>query len=125
MERDPGPDPHARMERRRGSGADTEHPAAGRGRAAFGPFVGCGPRGYRRADERVRDDCERLTDDPWGDAPDIGGTLSGGEPTLDGTVDDRRRKRPAQDCVEDVPGITDVHGRLRARRADGAPEAMP
>jgi osmotically-inducible protein OsmY len=120
-----GPDPYPRM---RGHepmpwSAATDARRAGRSR---GPYAGRGPQGYRRSDDRIREDaCERLTDDPWVDASDITVTVSGGEITLEGTVDDRRQKRHAEDCVEGVSGVTDVQNRLRVRRGEGAPEPMP
>lgn len=87
----------------------------GSGRAS--PHFGKGPKGYSRSDDRIRDDvCERLTYDPDVDASEITVTVSQGEVTLAGEVEDRRAKRRAEDIIEDVPGVRDVHNQLRARR---------
>ncbi len=82
-----------------------------------GPFSGRGPKGYQRSDERIREDaCERLTYDPDIDASEVVVTVSGGEVTLSGEVENRHQKRLAEDLVEDVPGVKDVHNRLSSRR---------
>src|SRR5690606_23118505 len=78
----------------------------GRGDETYGTYVGRGPKGYRRSDERITEDvCDRLTDDPMVDASDITVQVRDGEVTLTGTVEDRRQKRRAEDIVEDVPGV--------------------
>jgi len=82
--------------------------------AGQGPFLGRGPRGYQRTDERVREEvCERLTQDPWIDAGDIEVTVRGGEVTLAGTVRDRGDKRHAEDLAERISGAREVHNHLR------------
>jgi len=79
--------------------------------------VGKGPKGYSRSDDRIRDDvCERLTYDPDIDASDVTVTVSQGEVTLAGEVEDRRAKRRAEDIIEEVSGVRDIHNQLRARR---------
>jgi hypothetical protein len=84
---------------------------------ASSAHVGKGPKGYSRSDDRIRDDvCERLTYDPDIDASDITVTVSQGEVTLAGEVEDRSSKRRAEDVLEDVPGVRDVHNQLRSRR---------
>jgi osmotically-inducible protein OsmY len=77
---------------------------------------GRGPRGYRRSDERVREDVsDRLYDDPFVDASDIEVGVSGGEVTLSGTVDSREARRRAEDLAEGVSGVTHVQNNLRVR----------
>lgn len=89
-----------------------------------GPHRGKGPAGHR-ADERIRDRvCESLTDDDEIDASDIAVSVTGGEVTLSGTVDDRRAKRGAEDCAYSVTGVRDVQNRLRVRD-DRAPRSNP
>jgi HSP20 family molecular chaperone IbpA len=86
----------------------------------IGPYAGRGPSGYRRSDERIREDvCDRLTEDPGVDAYHIEITVHDGEVTLEGTVEDRRSKRDAEDLVDEVPGVRQVHNRLRVD--SGAP----
>jgi BON domain-containing protein len=79
-----------------------------------GPQSGKGPRGYRRADERIHEEvCERLRAHGWIDASEVEVQVREGEVTLTGTVADRRQKRLAADLAEGVRGIIDVHNRLR------------
>jgi hypothetical protein len=81
-----------------------------------GPHRGKGPQGFVRSDERVRElVCEALTDDDEVDATHIEVSVKNGEVMLAGTVDDREQKRLAEDCVERVRGVRDVHNQLRIR----------
>lgn len=83
---------------------------------ARGPHAGKGPRGWTRSDDRILEDvCEALTRDPEIDASDIEVSCSGGEITLRGTVDSRRTRRRAEECIEDLPGVRDVHNELRTQ----------
>lgn len=77
-------------------------------------FRGRGPKGYRRTDERIREDVnDHLTEDPYVDASDIEVAVSSGEVTLSGTVPDRRSRRRAEDLVEAIPGVSFVQNNLR------------
>lgn len=78
---------------------------------------GRGPKGYTRPDERITDEVhERLTEDPWVDASNISVSVSGGEVTLSGTVDNREAKHRAERCVEEIPGVNHVQNNLRVDR---------
>ncbi len=91
-----------------------------------GPYAGRGPRGYRRPDDRIRDDvCARLTAHGGVDATDVEVAVEDGEVTLTGTVEDRAQKRLAGDVAESVPGVRDVHNRLRLRRTGGPTDQGP
>jgi hypothetical protein len=80
-------------------------------------FRGRGPRGYRRSDERIREDvCDRLTEDHDIDAGDIDVKVEAGEVTLEGTVDERRRKWLAEEIASRCSGVVDVHNHLRVVR---------
>jgi hypothetical protein len=80
-------------------------------------FRGRGPRGYRRSDERIREDvCDRLTEDHDIDASDIDVKVESGEVTLEGTVDARRSKWLAEELASRCSGVVDVHNHLRVRR---------
>ncbi|HEV2533404.1 BON domain-containing protein [Phenylobacterium sp.] len=82
-------------------------------------YRGLGPKGYKRADERISDEAhERLTDDPWVDATNISISVSGGEITLSGTVDSREAKHRAERCVEDIAGVNHVQNNLRLDRGN-------
>jgi hypothetical protein len=85
-----------------------------RGGRESGPYVGRGPKGYQRPDERVREDvCERLTQHGSLDASDIEIKVERGEVTLTGTVGDRQAKRLAEDLIEETFGVKQVHNQLR------------
>jgi osmotically-inducible protein OsmY len=80
-------------------------------------FAGRGPKGYRRSDERIREDvCDRLTEDGRVDATDVEVLVNSGEVTLSGAVTSRGQKRYAEDIVEDVTGVREVHNNLRVSR---------
>jgi osmotically-inducible protein OsmY len=79
--------------------------------------AGRGPKGYRRSDERIREDVsDRLTDDPLIDASGIEVTVSNAEVTLAGFVRERDDKRRAEDIAERISGVREVHNSLRLRR---------
>lgn len=81
-----------------------------------GPHRGKGPQGFQRSDERIRESvCEALTDHDDVDASHVEVNVKNGEVTLTGVVDDRHMKRLAEDCVERVPGVRDVHNQLHLR----------
>jgi osmotically-inducible protein OsmY len=82
--------------------------------AAQGHHRGRGPKGYKRSDERIREDVsDRLTDDPVVDASNLEVSVTGGEVTLGGTVPSRTEKRRAEDCAESVSGVGHVQNNLR------------
>jgi osmotically-inducible protein OsmY len=82
-----------------------------------GPYVGMGPRGYRRSDERISEEvCEQLTRHGDVDASDIEVEVKDSEVILRGTVEDRRTKRIAEDLAESTSGVSEVHNQLRIRR---------
>jgi osmotically-inducible protein OsmY len=85
-------------------------------------FVGRGPKGYRRSDERIREDvCDRLADDPHVDASEIDVVVKDGEVTLSGTVHERLAKRRSEDLAAMISGVRDVQNHLRiARQAEPA-----
>ncbi len=89
-------------------------------------YRGRGPSGYRRSDERIQEQVnEALEDDDRVDAEHISVQVQGGEVTLTGTVRDRYQKRCAEDCVEAVRGVKDVHNQLRVQSGQGMSGEMP
>lgn len=79
-----------------------------------GEHSGKGPKGYRRSDERIREDvCECLWQSGDIDARNIDLEVNNGEVTLKGTVHTRREKRLAEDLLERVLGVVDIHNHLR------------
>ncbi|CAG9167408.1 hypothetical protein LMG23992_00802 [Cupriavidus laharis] len=85
-----------------------------------------GPKGYRRPDERVREDvCERLAMNPYVDVSDVSVEVSDGVVMLEGTVHERREKYVIEEISEAVFGVTEVENRLRVQRNDGTVRAGP
>lgn len=99
---------------------DDDHPSLWdrvKGALGGGTFSGRGPKNWARSDERIREDvCECLTYHPNVDATEIDVLVKDGEVTLTGVVHDRMSKRLAEDIVEDVRGVKDVHNQLRVVR---------
>lgn len=82
-----------------------------------GSHYGKGPKGYRRSDERIRDEVsDRLSDDHWLDASDIEVRVENGEVTLSGTVADRDSKRRAERLAESAGGVSDVQNNIKVRQ---------
>jgi hypothetical protein len=80
-------------------------------------FAGRGPKGYRRPDDRIREDvCDRMTDDPMLDASEVSVEVRGGEVMLTGWVTSRDQNRRAEDIVHIVSGVKDVTNQLRVMR---------
>lgn len=80
-------------------------------------FSGRGPKGYRRSDERIREDvCERLLYDHDVDATDIEVSVNEATVVLAGSVSDRYAKRRAEDIAESVTGVHDVQNQIRINR---------
>ena len=84
-----------------------------------GRFSGRGPKGWRRSDERIREDVnERLTMHPDIDATDIDVQVRECEVVLLGVVDDRHAKRLAEEIAEGISGVKDVNNQIRVRRTE-------
>jgi osmotically-inducible protein OsmY len=81
-----------------------------------GPHSGKGPKGYKRSDERIKDDVnDRLSDDSFIDASEIDVTCEDCEIVLTGTVDTKEEKRRAEDIAERISGVKNVENRLKVR----------
>lgn len=79
-----------------------------------GRFYGRGPKGYRRSDDRIREDVsEELFRHPDIDASEIEIQVQNGEVTLTGKVENRHQKRLAEDLTERCSGVADVHNQLK------------
>jgi CBS domain-containing protein/osmotically-inducible protein OsmY len=80
---------------------------------------GRGPKGYKRSDERIREEvCDRLTEHGDIDASDIEVKVQNGEVTLTGTVPEKRFKHLAEQIVESLSGVQEVNNQLRTKRED-------
>ncbi len=104
-----------------GGGRSWEYPhTAPQSGSRPGRYAGRGPKNWTRSDERIREDVnERLTQHPDIDASDIEVEVQNGEVTLKGTVDERYAKRAAEDVVEGVLGVKQVHNHLRVEARVG------
>lgn len=86
---------------------------------SFRNYTGRGPRGYKRGDDRIREDvCDRLTEESRIDASDVDVQVTDGEVLLSGSVRSRDEKRFAEDLVERVAGVRDVNNTLKVRPHD-------
>jgi hypothetical protein len=106
-------------------GREGHDPAAGNASSAAAAarpsFVGKGPRGYRKSDDRIREEvCDHLTAHHEIDASDVDVTVKDGEVVLAGTVDSRATKRMVEDVAGSVGGVHDVLNQLRIRRSEPA-----
>jgi osmotically-inducible protein OsmY len=89
-------------------------------RQRSGQHRGKGPKGYKRSDERIKEDIsDRLGDDPYIDATEIEIVVANGDVTLIGSVNDRIDKRRAEDLAERVTGVQNVENRIRVRSSEG------
>lgn len=79
-------------------------------------FRGKGPKGYTRSDARIQEDVsDRLSDDGALDASNIEVSVVNGEVQLSGFVDSKWAKRRAEDCADDVSGVTHVQNNIRVQ----------
>jgi osmotically-inducible protein OsmY len=89
-------------------------------RLRSGQHRGKGPKGYKRSDERIKEDIsDRLGDDPYIDATEVEIVVANGEVTLIGSVNDRMDKRRAEDLAERVSGVKNVENRIRVKSSEG------
>jgi hypothetical protein len=81
---------------------------------------GRGPRGYKRSDDRIKEDVnDRLSDHPYLDASDVEVEVDEAVVILTGNVDSRSDKRLAEDIAEGVSGVNNVENRLRVTGTQG------
>jgi osmotically-inducible protein OsmY len=105
-------------------GGDRGFSAAGSWMA--GPHSGQGPQGYQRSDARIEEDvCEHLTHHGMLDATGIQVQVENGEVTLTGSVESRQAKRLAEDILDGVSGVRDIHNHLRVQRDQGQGHQNP
>lgn len=84
-----------------------------------GPHYGKGPKGYKRSDERIREEvCEVMTRQGYVDASDVEVFVEGGVVRLVGTVATRNEKRALEQMCDHVHGVEEVENQIRLRRAE-------
>jgi hypothetical protein len=81
-------------------------------------LTGRGPKGYKRSDERIRDDLSERIARSWVDAVEVEVKVEKGEVTLTGFVRSREEKRTIEDLADDVFGVDDVNNHLKVRREE-------
>lgn len=86
------------------------------GSSSYSTRSGRAPKGYKRSDERIKEEiCDLLTNAPHIDPSELEVKVSSGEVTLSGTVEDRQEKRMAEDLASTISGVTEVHNQLRVQ----------
>ncbi len=81
-----------------------------------------GPKGYKRSDDRIREDvCDILSQVEEVDPTEIEVSVSGGEVTLSGSVPERSMKWQAEQIVDNVHGVSDINNQLRVKRYESSP----
>lgn len=84
-----------------------------------------GPKGYKRSDERIREDVsDRLGEHPYLDCSEVEVNVSNGEITLTGVVNSRHEKFLLEEIADEVSGVTEVHNQVRVKRAQQSNLAM-
>lgn len=95
--------------------------AWGRLRESARRLVGRPPKGYRRSDERVKEDiCERIMSRGDIDAGDVMIEVSAGRVTLDGVVIERWMKYAIEDIADQCSGVEDIENRVRVGALPGS-----
>lgn len=80
-----------------------------------------GPKGYKRSDDRIREDiCEHLMNIGRIDSSDVEVSVRDGRVTLTGTVPVRHMKHEIEDIAAQTLGVDDVENNVRVPRADEA-----
>ena len=104
---------------------DREQLVGGHGFSGLAREIGTaprGPKGYRRSDERVREDiCEALMAATHLDASDVSVDVKEGVVILEGIVPERRMKHAIEDITADCRGVLDVENRIRVVRGGADP----
>lgn len=81
---------------------------------------GKGPKNYRRSDESIQEEaCEALYESHSVDASEMEVSVKDGEVFLTGVVEDRYMKRAAEDLIDEIRGVVDVHNRLETKTPRG------
>lgn len=89
-----------------------------------GPYVGFGPHGYSRSDDRIREEiCDELTRRRDIDPRGVVVAVRNGEVTLDGTVENLAMRRLIDDVASNCTGVAQVHDRLRVEPLEATPGA--
>jgi hypothetical protein len=86
-------------------------------------FFGKGPKGWKRSDERIKDEvCEALNDSYSVDASEIEVNVKEGHVILTGTIEGRDAKREVEHLVDGIRGVEDVQNNLKLNRKENVTE---
>jgi hypothetical protein len=105
----------------RRSGEEEEGPFERMGermREGWRRLTGRGPKGYKRSDERIREDVSERIARSGVNAEEVEVKVEKGEVTLSGFVDSREEKRMIEDIADDVFGVDEVNNHLRVHREE-------
>lgn len=116
MERERGHEPDLGMRQGRGEGEGFVQSTLRR----IQDFIGKGPKGYTRTDERILEEVHERLSYGYLDASEIEVQVKGGEVTLKGTVNSKADRRIAEDAIDDVVGVKEVDNRLKVKRLESA-----
>lgn len=109
-----------RNDRERNAGLFAETASRGGFRAAVLCVTGRAPKGYRRSDERIREDiCERIMARGDIDAGEVSIDVASGRVTLEGAVEERWMKYAIEDIADRCHGVEDIDNRVRVVRSAG------
>lgn len=88
-------------------------------RSSAGEHAGKGPKGYKRSDERIREDVSEMLQSHGDiDASEIEINVKEGVVTMTGSVESRRTKRLTEEWVENMTGVKDVKNELRVESTE-------
>lgn len=94
----------------------SQYPESGLEPWERGPHYGKGPKGYKRSDERIREEvCEAMSRQGFIDASDVEVFVEGGVVRLVGTVAARVDKRGLEQMADRVHGVEEVRNELRLK----------
>lgn len=79
------------------------------------PVRGKGPKGYKRSDERIKEDLIEQLIEQGIDASEIDLQVSGGEVTFSGTVKTRQERYQFEQLADGISGVIDVTNNLRVK----------
>ena len=86
---------------------------------AYETLRGRGPKGYKRSDDRIREDlCEHLMDISEIDSSEVTITVRDGCVTLDGSVPVRSMRYEIENIAAETLGVTDVENNLSVPRPE-------
>lgn len=95
--------------------------AYGGDRVTFRNKSGRGPKGYKRSDERIKEEfCDLLTSHPEIDPSEVEIQVNGAEITLSGTVENRHEKRLIEDLACSLSGVAEVSNQLRVSKGQAS-----